>query len=214
MKRTAFHNIECKLVCVSGLRIGGSQDDLEIGGTDLPVIKHPTTLKPYVPGSSLKGKMRAELEKQLGRYSGRENTEPCGCAKPDCPICRVFGPHKNTHSELGPTRIIVRDAPLLTGGDLEIKTENVINRKTGAAEHPRKLERVAAGSEFDIKVRLQVYDNDAGFEYGQKRGGPALLAVVRDAMDLVQKTGLGSGTSRGSGHIEFRDLKLDGQKWE
>jgi CRISPR-associated protein Csm3 len=213
MKRTSIHSIEATLECVTGLRIGGSQDDLQIGGTDLPVIKHPVTLAPYVPGSSLKGKMRSELEKRYGIRSPNQS-EPCGCAEPDCPVCRVFGPHKYTRSELGPTRILVRDAGLMDGGQIEIKTENVINRKTGAAEHPRKLERVAAGSRFKLQFTTQVYDLDTSFEFGGQEGKGAVLAVVREGLDLVQQTGLGASVSRGSGQVRFLDLKLDGQKWE
>jgi CRISPR-associated protein Csm3 len=210
MTRTSIHSIEATLECLSGLHIGGSQDDLSIGGTDLPVIRHPVTQTPYVPGSSLKGKMRAELEKELGKHRG---AEPCGCARADCPICRLFGPHKNTRSELGPTRLIVRDAPLLAGGEFELKTENVINRVTGAAEHPRKLERVAAGSTFRVAMKVQVYDLDGTFEYKNQKGKDALLAAARRAIELVQSTGLGAGISRGSGQVQFKNLKLDGADW-
>jgi CRISPR-associated protein Csm3 len=217
MIRKSIHTIEGKLECVSGLRIGGSQESLQIGGTDLPVIKHPVTHAPYVPGSSLKGKMRSELEKRLGKFGGRgekQGTEPCDCAGRDCPICRVFGPHKKPESQLGPTRIIVRDGRLLEGGDIEIKTENVINRKTGAAEHPRKLERVAADSKFDLQVRVQVYDLDDAFQFDGKHGGEAILAVVRQALGFVEQTGLGAGVSRGSGQVRLLDLKLDGAPWQ
>src|ERR1017187_807118 len=195
LKRESFHAIEGTLECVSGLRIGGSTDEHEIGGVDLPVIKHPTTKKPYVPGSSLKGKMRNELEKHLGRFGkpdGTQQHEPCMCALPTCPVCRVFGPHKEK-SRVGPTRIIVRDAPLLSGGDIELKTENIINREHGAAEHPRKLERVAAGSTFGAKLTVQVYNIDSTFDYKGKKGKDAILGVVRDCLDMVAKTGLGSG---------------------
>jgi CRISPR-associated protein Csm3 len=212
MKRIEIVTIEGRLACLSGLRIGGSQDDLEIGGIDLPVIKHPNGT-PYLPGSSLKGRMRSEIEKMEGRYSGERDTEPCGCAGEKCPVCRVFGPHKNTRSELGPTRIIVRDAPLVGAADLETKTENVINRKTGAAEHPRTLERVAPGAEFDIRIDLQVFDTDSEFVYNNKKGRDALVAVVAKGLRSVQDTGLGSGVSRGSGYIVFKDLKLDGAPW-
>jgi CRISPR-associated protein Csm3 len=212
MKRTEIVTIEGRLECLSGLRIGGSQDDLEIGGLDLPVIKHPDGT-PYLPGSSLKGRMRSEIERMEGRYSGNQDNEPCGCAKEDCPVCRVFGPHKNTRSELGPTRIIVRDAPLLEPAELETKTENVINRKTGAAEHPRTLERVTPGAKFGIRIDLQVFDKDRDFPYGSKTGKDALLTVVSKALHSVEATGLGSGVSRGSGHIAFKDLKLNGSPW-
>lgn len=115
---------------------------------------------------------------------------------------------------MGPTRLIVRDAHLLEGGRIEIKTENVINRKTGAAEHPRKLERVAADSKFQLQMKVQVYDLDESFQFNNKKGKEAVLAVVREALDLVQQTGLGAAVSRGSGQVRFQDLKLDGNPWQ
>lgn len=243
MQRTAIHTITFTARCESGLHIGGSQDELAIGGSDSPVIKNPETRKPYIPGSSLKGKMRGELEKhflplraprtrnqettkgktrvewegELGKSASNSNN-PCGCACEDCPICRVFGAHMNTKSELGPSRIIVRDGRLLQGGRIENKTENVINRQTGAAEHPRSNERVVEGTKFKMQIVLQVFDLDGQFSYtddsgGSHQGDEALQAVVADGLKLVQMTGLGGGTSRGSGAVSFDDFKLDGKPW-
>lgn len=213
MQRTAIHTITFTARCESGLHIGGSQDELAIGGSDNPVIKNPETGKPYIPGSSLKGKMRAELEKHLGK-SGRNPNNPCGCAERNCPICRLFGAH-NPKSELGPSRIIVRDGRLLKGGRIENKAENIIDRRTGAAARGglRSNERVVEGTEFKMQIVLQVFDFDAGFEYGGRKGGEALQAVVADGLNLVQMTGLGGGTSRGSGAVSFDDFKLDGKPW-
>lgn len=221
MRRTDIHAITFTARCDSGLHIGGSQDELAIGGSDNPVIKNPASRKPYIPGSSLKGKMRGELEKQLGRF-GRDGVpdgdNPCGCAKNDCPICRVFGAHMNTRSELGPSRIIVRDGELAGSFHIENKTENVINRRGGAAQHPRTNERVAAGAEFAMSVVLQVFDADADFRYAdlddaERAGDEALQAVVADALRLVGMTGLGGGISRGSGAVSFRDFEMDGEAW-
>ena len=150
MQRTAIHTITFTARCESGLHIGGSQDELAIGGSDNPVIKNPETRDPYIPGSSLKGKMRGELEKKLGQFGGDRKDRPCGCAR--CAICRVFGAYMNTRSDLGPSRIIVRDGRLLKGGRIENKMENVINRQTGAAEHPRLNERVIEGTEFKMQI--------------------------------------------------------------
>lgn len=211
MQRTAVHTITFTARCESGLHIGGSQDELAIGGSDNPVIKNPETRKPYIPGSSLKGKMRGELEKKLGKFGGERKDRPCGCG--ECPVCRLFGAHMNTRSNLGPSRIIVRDGRLLEGGHIENKTENVINRRTGAAEHPRSNERVIEGTEFKMQIVLQVFDLDAGFEYGGHKGDEALQAVVADGLSLVQMTGLGGGTSRGSGAVSFDDFKLDDKPW-
>lgn len=210
MKKLHQREITGTIHNLSGLRVGGSDELLQIGGTDLTCIKHPITLKPYIPGSSFKGKMRSELERKLGKFGGRDRNEPCGCASQDCLVCRVFGPHKNANPDLGPTRIIVRDADLESGGEIEVKSENIIDRRVGTALHPRKVERVVSGSEFNLKISIQIWNLDNNCSYQGKTGENALIEFVKDGLRLVQQTGLGSGVSKGYGHIEFKDLKLDG----
>lgn len=206
MQKVAHYVIRGEIELLSGTRIGGSDDVLQIGGTDLTCIKDPVTGRPYIPGSSLKGKMRSSLEKTLGKTNGRE---PCGCAKEDCPVCRVFGPHKNTNHQLGPTRIIVRDAPLISGEfTIENKTESVNRRDTGAAEHPRTVERVAPGAKFALEIGIQQFDRDAQFKYkdadGRERiGHDALLEVVDHALGEMEQTGIGAGTGKGYGKIKI-----------
>lgn len=211
MKKIAQKNITGYIYLRSGLRVGGSDDLLQIGATDLTCIKHPVTFEPYIPGSSFKGKLRSELEKKGGRFGGRDRNEPCDCARGDCLVCRIFGPHKKPNHDLGPTRIIVRDAKLVRGGELETKSENIIDRKTGTALHPRKVERVSEGSEFEFKIGVQVWDMDANCGYNGSKGGDALVEFVKDGLREVQNTGIGGGISKGYGEVEFRDLKLDGQ---
>ncbi len=135
MRKLAQYAIRGTIELKSGTRIGGSEDVLQIGATDLTCIKDPVSGRPYIPGSSLKGRMRAELEKALGRAGGPYGNEPCGCGRNDCAVCRIFGPHRNSRHQLGPTRIIVRNAPLIEGGTIELKTETTNRRSTGGAEH-------------------------------------------------------------------------------
>lgn len=54
--------ISGKIECITGLHVGGSTEGFEIGGVDNPVIRNPLDDRPYIPGSSLKGKMRSLLE--------------------------------------------------------------------------------------------------------------------------------------------------------
>ena len=68
MKKTGQKNISGYIFLKSGLRVGGSDDLLQIGATDLTCIKHPVTFEPYIPGSSFKGKLRTELEKREGKF--------------------------------------------------------------------------------------------------------------------------------------------------
>ncbi len=205
MQKIGHHVLRGTIELLSGTRIGGSDDVLQIGGTDLTCIKDPASGRPYIPGSSLKGKMRSCLEKELDKTNGRE---PCGCAQPDCPICRVFGPHKKADHRLGPTRIIVRDAPLLGDFAIENKTESVNRRDTGSAEHPRTVERVASGAKFAFEIGIQAFDKDDEFTYtdpdGNKvKGLPALKEVVEHAITLVEDTNIGAGGSKGYGQVRI-----------
>jgi CRISPR-associated protein Csm3 len=59
--------INTSITLVTGLHIGGNSENVEIGGIDLPVIKLAIKdNQPYIPGSSLKGKMRCLLEQTEG----------------------------------------------------------------------------------------------------------------------------------------------------
>ena len=204
----------------SGLHIGAGKDTVEIGGLDQPIVKDPLTGAPYIPGSSLKGKMRSLLE--VGVAMGiREATKkyvldgkPCGCGKPDCPICVLFGAHNDPSKcdpKLGPTRLLVRDAMLCKEDmerfkkgrlPMEIKNENTIHRVKGVAEHPRPLERVPAGVTFELNIALKVYENDKIDE---------LTQWLYRGLKLIELDALGGGSSRGSGQVVFENLALDGQ---
>lgn len=199
--------------CETGLHIGGSSDEIEIGGVDMTVIKHPVSGEPYIPGSSLKGKMRSSLERVKGIDS---SGEPCRCGEKTCMVCTIFGPHRNTRHQLGPTRIIVRDANLNGKSRDEMqkhlqergitffekKTENIIDRAKGMAQHPRTMERVPMDTDFDLEIVLQVYDMDNEAQ---------LVNTVNEGLSWIEKTYLGKGGSRGSGKVTFKDLTLDGQ---
>lgn len=59
------------LLVETGLHIGGGGENLDIGGLDKPVIRDPLTQQPYLPGSSIKGKLRSILERLLNRPLNR-----------------------------------------------------------------------------------------------------------------------------------------------
>lgn len=208
MKRLETHTYTAVLTLKSGTRIGGSDDVLQIGGTDLTCIKDPASGQPYIPGSSLKGKMRSALEKNTGTAEGA-NPSRRG------PIARVFGPHFDARHNEGPTRVRFHDAMLQAGQApvLELKTESVNDRERGTALHPRTLERVAPGAQFSLRIDFDVYDIDSDFSYTDldkkpHKGREAILAVINDGLDLLCQSGIGSGTSRGYGQIEIADDAL------
>lgn len=64
LKKKVF--IKGTIKAVTGLHIGGSSIGISIGGVDAVVIRNPLTNDPYIPGSSLRGKMRSLMEKACG----------------------------------------------------------------------------------------------------------------------------------------------------
>jgi len=55
------------LELLSGLRIGASEGEIRIGGVDNQVIRNVHDRgRPYIPGSSVKGKVRSLLEWRSG----------------------------------------------------------------------------------------------------------------------------------------------------
>ncbi|MFW0861812.1 MAG: type III-A CRISPR-associated RAMP protein Csm3 [Dethiobacter sp.] len=202
------------LVCRTGLRIGGSKEDIEIGGIDNPILRDPLSRLPYIPGSSLKGKLRSSLEYKEGKVGAEGN--PCGCAEPDCMVCTIFGPHLRPTHGLGPTRIIVRDA-LLTADSktrlegmleeglqyAEVKTENIIDRRTGVARRGglRQMERVPTGTKFDINISLRIFEGD---DEGR------ILNFVKEGLRLMQEDYLGGSGTRGYGWVKIEDFTIDG----
>ncbi|MDQ7032501.1 MAG: type III-A CRISPR-associated RAMP protein Csm3 [Desulfonauticus sp.] len=203
-------NITGKIKVLTGLHIGAGDAALEIGGLDQPIIKHPLTGEPYIPGSSLKGKLRSLLELRYNKFA--KNGNPCQCST--CLICCVFGvsgAEKNKQS-IGPTRILVRDAYMTENwhqqfqrGELpmEIKYENVINRITGTAENPRPLERVPAGVEFDFNISVRLFEGDKEDD---------MLGLVKQGLALLQLDALGGCGSRGCGQIKFCNVHINEQE--
>ncbi|MHB8279467.1 MAG: type III-A CRISPR-associated RAMP protein Csm3 [Candidatus Humimicrobiaceae bacterium] len=196
-----------QIVTVTGLHIGGSSDIIEIG-MENPVIKNPITNEPYIPGSSLKGKMRMLLEWYLSKVT---DGSVCDCSKPECPVCTIFGVSSDKSANIiGPTRIIVRDSFLdkswrettTEQGFMitESKTENSIDRITAAATR-RQMERVPAGAKFNFEIIYKVFDMENEFN-DEKYFDYVLLA-----MKLVELDYLGGGGSRGSGKIQFTGIK-------
>lgn len=61
-----------QLSAETGLHIGGGGENLDIGGLDKPVIRDPLTKYPYLPGSSIKGKLRSILERLLNKPLNRQ----------------------------------------------------------------------------------------------------------------------------------------------
>ena len=219
--------------CRSGLLIGGADDTLQIGGIDKGVIRNPLTGEPYIPGSSLKGKLRSITEKIVKDTSGnpfrasrpgdggqgkvwRHECNDYNDAKA-CQLCRIFGATGARDQDNNyPGALLVRDSTLSNTEEMkqdglpitETKMENAIDRLTSAA-HLRTFERVPAGAEFAFELVYRVETLQPG---GVSNNGNVTVDSARvktditnllNAMDILEKDGLGGSISRGYGRVEF-----------
>ncbi len=224
MQLTKISDIQGQIELVSGLHIGSGNAEMHIGGTDNPVIKNPVTGEPYIPGSSLKGKMRSLLEWRAG-VVGIADGKPLSfkhlpqlsgeAASRGRAILKLFGgapegagKDDKTVAEIGPTRLAFWDCALdpawvkeMQDKNLlltETKMENMIDRIAGVAEHPRNTERVPASARFAFRLTLKVVD------------GEELLQDLLRGLRLLELTGIGGSGSRGYGKLRFTHLTLDG----
>lgn len=191
---------------LTGLHIGGGKDSVEIGGIDNPVIKIMfNNGEPFIPGSSLKGKMRCLLEQMRGVKLGGSQE-----------INSVFG-YTDDKSK---SKILVRDAYLTKssverlesceGLDMpytENKYENTIDRYTGTTIKGgiRQTERVPAGVSFETEFVINVWssENDTDGEIDKKQS----LRLFKDAINALENDYLGGSGSRGYGQICFGNWK-------
>src|SRR6188474_1492458 len=123
--------LEGEMLCETGLHVGAGKGSLEIGGSDNPVVKDAFG-RPYVPGSSLRGKIRSLLEQSSGfavpselvylsRRRGQE-VRIHQSDRPDDEICILFGRSSGRMDRVvgealetlqaSPARLAAYDAPL------------------------------------------------------------------------------------------------------
>lgn len=188
--------IECELVTITGMHIGGTDTFSAIGAVDSPVIRDVRTGLPIVPGSSLKGKLRSLLARSL-----TENIETLPRFDEDAePVRRLFGSSKPVCA----ARAQFADCFLSNYEEMqrvrltEVKTENAIDRVTSVA-NPRQIERVIPGVKFGVRITYNQVDAQ------QTKEDFTLLAK---GMKLLEMDYLGGHGSRGSGRVSFRNFRV------
>lgn len=202
--------IKGKLVCETGLHIGGANDAINIGGADSILIRDSVSDLPFIPGSSLKGKLRSLLElndkksiQSVLEKKGKSSTDE------DSIAVKIFGISSDKKNNLKyPTRLIVRDSfpteesiklwekqeEVVRGS--ELKWENTIDRITSRA-NPRSLERIPKGSSFNFEFIFSVYEEDENNLMG-----------LFEAMRLLEDNYLGGSGSRGYGKVKFANISI------
>jgi len=224
--------IQSKLKLISGLHIGGGDDSMKIGGIDSPVIKREVfcsedgeigfgnrfdrkIIEPYIPGSSLKGKVRTLLEHYfrlvdpMGDGKVVDSSSNFGDEKKRDLIVKLFGESAGENKGVNITRVIFRDTFITKDvrkayreGKIylsEEKAENVIDRKTGTTKDGglRFIERVPSAVEFDFDMSIRVFDGD---------NQELFENVMKLGLKLLELDALGGSGSRGYGKVAFSDI--------
>ncbi|KXG76749.1 CRISPR type III-associated RAMP protein Csm3 [Fervidicola ferrireducens] len=220
--------IKFDIIAKTGLHIGASNNSLDIGGVDNAVIKDEEG-KPYIPGSSLKGKMRSLMEYAEGLikpeeliFSKESKDDPIRihmCDKEDCAVCNIFGRNHGKHKfvsgkevvfeNITPTRLIVRDAKLDKESITKEMKENIDFEWT-EVKFENNLDRITSSANPRQTERVPA---------GAKFKGEMVLNVLNDegtkylskviqAMKLLEDDYLGGQGSRGYGKIKFENIKI------
>jgi CRISPR-associated protein Csm3 len=183
----------------TGLHIGGSKSSLDIGGLDSPIIKTPQGI-PYIPGSSLKGKIRSLLGIKEGSIDVLTDSDI---------LVKMFGTSVKGKETI--SRLIFRDAMLdkddfqkvfidndavLDTAYTEAKYENTIDRKSGTTKRGglRQIERVPAGAKFNFEIVVNVFDEDKNDKIEEK---------LKEGITLLENNYLGGSGSRGYGKVKI-----------
>lgn len=202
-----IYKLEVTLKLVSGLYIGGTDNGFDIGGADSNVIKNPLTKEPYIPGSSMKGKLKSLLK----YHHGELNEKNDDFIFSDDTIKNIFEPVEDSNVSI--TRAIFRDfiltresvkelqAYLGLGSFTEIKAENSIDIIRGKAANPRFIERVPAGAMFEGEIILNVFEGDKKEK---------MMETIKESLKLLESNYLGGSGTRGYGRVEisFDDFKV------
>jgi len=220
--------MEGEIHCETGLHIGAGKGSLEIGGADNPVVKDAFGL-PYIPGSTLRGRLRSLLEQSSGLavpaelvyVSKRKGQEVRihQSDRPDDDVCVLFGRNPGRVEKVigetleavnvTPSRLVVYDAPLVVESITPQMRENLDDELT-EVKSENAVDRITSQANprtlervpAGARFRIRVILNVLCEE------DKALAGRVAEGLRLLEDDALGGGGGRGSGRVKFGSLKL------
>ncbi len=220
--------VEGEILCETGLHIGAGKGSLEIGGADNPVVKDAFGL-PYIPGSTLRGRLRSLLEQSSGLavpaelvyVSKRKGQEVRihQSDRPDDDVCVLFGRNPGRVERVAgealdavnvtPSRLAVYDAPLVVESITPQMRENLDDELT-EVKSENAVDRITSQANprtlervptgARFRIRLIL---DVLCEEDK-----ALAGRLAEGLRLLEDDALGGGGGRGSGRVKFGSLKL------
>src|SRR5437667_2755589 len=218
--------LEGEMLCQTGLHVGAGKGSLEIGGSDNPVVKDAFG-RPYVPGSSLRGKIRSLLEQSSGlavpgelvflsRRKGQE-VRIHQSDRPDDEICLLFGRNPGRMervqgealdtTQATPARFAVFDAPL----DLESITSQMRENLDDELTEVKSENAIDRITSLANPRTLERVPSGARFHIRMVLDilcpeDAALPSLLIQGLRLLEDDALGGGGSRGSGRVRFANL--------
>lgn len=220
--------LEGEIQCKTGLHIGAGKGSLEIGGADNPVVKDAFGI-PYIPGSSLRGRLRSLLEQTLGLavpseliyLSKRKGQEVRihHSDRPDDEVCILFGRNPGRVEKVTgeavdgatatPARLTVYDAPLLVDSITPQMRENLDDELT-EVKSENAVDRITSQANPRTLERVP---SGARFHFRMVldvlcNEDKPLFARVAEGLRLLEDDALGGGGSRGNGRVAFSALNL------
>jgi CRISPR-associated protein Csm3 len=220
--------LEGTLHCETGLHVGAGKGSLEIGGADNPVVKDAFG-RPYIPGSSLRGRIRALLEQATGmavpaemvfvsRRKGQE-VRIHQSDRPDDEICLLFGRTPGRMERVtgdaleggssSPARLAVFDAALELDSITPQMRENLDDELT-EVKSENAIDRITSQANARTFERVPVgarFRTRFVLDVLCEEDAP-LLGMLVQGLRLLEDDALGGGGSRGSGRVRFSELKL------
>lgn len=213
--------IECK----TGLRVGTGNLEMRIGGTDAPIIRHPQTNLPYIPGSSLKGKVRSLVEIASGIIGKKNSPKPIdtkvftnsedsnknlsdkeiSLAKE---ILKVFGfggsSDDSYAKELGPTRCFFSDCYLNQEWHDKVKSQSWLLTEVKMENQINRITGTADNPRSIERVPAgTIFDFQIHFRILQPGDEALIEKILLPGLKLVEMDTLGGYGSRGYGKVIF-----------
>jgi len=227
--------IKGKLHTLTGLHIGGNSGGLKIGGADSVVVRSPLKdNEPYIPGSSLKGKMRALLERTRGpevertrgpeveRTRGPEdkNLEEGGYSKKsekagpgtkgNSLLGQIFGVSAGANNtETSPTRLIVRDCFLSRESARQLKEASNTDMPMTEVKTEVSIDRITSKAnprEFERVPAGSEFEIEIILTLFEGDDPDKFLSIIFEALDLIEDDSLGGSGSRGYGKVCFKEF--------
>ncbi len=229
MKKTSF----ClKIIVQTGLHIGSGNDKVQIGGVDSEVIKDPIRKLPYIPGSSIKGKIRCLLETESEDFTKKDLIEANNAGELNDTLNKYFGINNRFKKKMDdvnkerekqkqepidyetPTRIIFRDLHLSEkytdeGKEINYKKEFLEGRLTTEFKSEISIDRkkgtvTSAGPRTIERVPPQVvFEGNVLLRYYDDNELKEIKKVLKDGLDLLKNDYLGGSGSRGYGSVTY-----------